>query len=207
VSSWDNAASGTESATQGTSSLQPTHSSANDNVVFDGGDQLILPDQSFTEYSIVGVTAGASGSRETILRKDKDNWSWLARFEDGNDLRLFSAHSGGENIVTYSGVGTAKAIFTMVASSASGLVTRYNGGDERTATNTGDLRQNSTDITIGAEEPNSVSEGLDGPIWDLVLVPNAISSDDARRLEGFVAHRNNLESNLPPGHPYKSNPP
>lgn len=51
------------------------------------------------------------------------------------------------------------------------------------------------------------SHPLNGAIGDVLIVEGSLSSVDAEKLEGYLAHKWGLTSLLPAGHPYKSSPP
>jgi hypothetical protein len=56
----------------------------------------------------------------------------------------------------------------------------------------------------------SMSEYLypyQGYVGEFLIVQQALSDADRRRVEGYLAHRFALTASLPSGHPYKSNPP
>jgi hypothetical protein len=52
-----------------------------------------------------------------------------------------------------------------------------------------------------ADAPDYLSANLNG------LATLVLSTDDRQRIEGWMAHKWALTSVLPPGHPYKNNPP
>jgi hypothetical protein len=74
------------------------------------------------------------------------------------------------------------------------------------AGNTSDT--DASEITIGnvAADP-TVNRGYTGLIAETILVENDISIDTIEKLEGYLAWKWGLESQLPVGHPYKNHPP
>ena len=53
----------------------------------------------------------------------------------------------------------------------------------------------------------SISRRLNGAIGEVVVWHGAITNSDRYKIEGYLAHKWGITSNLPAGHPYKSNQP
>jgi len=45
---------------------------------------------------------------------------------------------------------------------------------------------------------------FDGKISELIIVPSVATTQDRQLIEGYLAHKWGLTSNLPVDHPYKS---
>jgi uncharacterized repeat protein (TIGR02543 family) len=58
-----------------------------------------------------------------------------------------------------------------------------------------------TGFSIGSVESANY---WDGPIAEVIVFPNALSTSERQKLEGYLAHKWGLTSNLPVGHPYKT---
>ena len=94
------------------------------------------------------------------------------------------------------------------------LVLRYNGSYQRAFLNgtsamniaySGGMRPTSYKLTMGGE-----SDGGSGPtmnVSEFIVFKGALSDANVVKIEGYLAHKWGLESNLPSGHSHKSNPP
>ena len=94
------------------------------------------------------------------------------------------------------------------------LVLRYNGSYQRAFLNgtsamniaySGGMRPTSYKLTMGGE-----SDGESGPtmnVSEFIVFKGALSDANVVKIEGYLAHKWGLESNLPSGHSHKSNPP
>jgi hypothetical protein len=61
-----------------------------------------------------------------------------------------------------------------------------------------------TNNTIGT---TNTGEYFDGPMAEIVVLSDALTTSDRESLEGYLAHKWGLTGNLPAGHPYKTTPP
>jgi len=50
-------------------------------------------------------------------------------------------------------------------------------------------------------------DGMEGYMAEVVICDAVLSSTNREKLEGYLAHKWGLESNLPSTHPYKSSAP
>ena len=66
---------------------------------------------------------------------------------------------------------------------------------------------NSCPIAVGGWYNNSTQPAVNISIAELVFYNTALSDSDREKIEGYLAWKYNLTSNLPIGHPYKNNPP
>jgi hypothetical protein len=83
---------------------------------------------------------------------------------------------------------------------------RLNGGAEakvNTYTNAPSTANPYAPLTLG-RVGNSGMDGLEGYIAEVVVCNAILSNSDREKVEGYLAHKWGLESNLPSTHPYKS---
>lgn len=66
---------------------------------------------------------------------------------------------------------------------------------------------NTVDTMNAVAADGSSSVNMSGKFRALVMTASALSTDDRQKLEGYLAHKFGIESNLPADHPYKSGPP
>lgn len=108
-------------------------------------------------------------------------------------------------------------IATAVISGATGLAgfMSINGGDNLPLANgtehpSGTFIPQGTGIIrvgIGYLDSNQSASVMRGRISEIVMSAVPWGTTDRQRLEGYLAHKWGLESNLPAGHPYKTTPP
>lgn len=63
------------------------------------------------------------------------------------------------------------------------------------------------DMLIGMRDRTTVSGVFDGEIAEILMYEGALSDADRQKVEGYLAHKYNLDGNLPASHPYKTTPP
>lgn len=70
-----------------------------------------------------------------------------------------------------------------------------------------DLSVTTGTLQVGNGWRSTAAEAFDGLICEVILVSSAISTSDRQKLEGILAWKWGLVSDLPGGHPYKTRPP
>ena len=60
---------------------------------------------------------------------------------------------------------------------------------------------------VGQQRSDSLIGAFDGEIAEILAYEGALSDGDRQKVEGYLAHKYNLDGNLPQGHPYKTTPP
>lgn len=78
-------------------------------------------------------------------------------------------------------------------------------GSENISARSGSLT-GTTPFYVGTYS-NASAGFWDGQIGEIVIISTATSTDTRQKLEGYLAHKWGLTANLPPSHPYKTNPP
>lgn len=67
----------------------------------------------------------------------------------------------------------------------------------------------STDGKFSIGRPTTIGNlgSYDGTIAEVICITGDLSTEDRQKIEGYLAHKWGLESNLPAGHPYKNSAP
>jgi hypothetical protein len=79
------------------------------------------------------------------------------------------------------------------------LATQESVGVPATSIATGNLM-------VGVRRFSNVG-AFDGEIAEILAYQGALSDGDRQKVEGYLAHKYNIDGNLPQGHPYKTTPP
>ena len=206
VSQWDDKSGNGYHATQGTASLQPTNAASsfngNNSLVFNssllGVPSITFPDTQASFYAVFNVNNDTSYA--VFSDTNENHWD---RF-DGDGLTYANAF----RIVRFScdiGAPTNGPLilgYIANASTPSYIVT-LNGDVAFTDTNTTFTFVNNL-IGLGR---GGTAAALNGNLGEVVMTPSALSTSDRQKLEGYLAHKWGLASNLPGAHPYKSTTP
>jgi hypothetical protein len=197
VSQWINKGVGAMTLTQGTDANKPTYSSA--------GVNIITP-QAF-------VSANAPASFDVVLASTPNvpgDWRTLLRSATGHEVIIESTTM---RIGTYSGGflpaggltwGNVDGIaYARVAPSTAVLISRDGGALTTTTTALG--AGSAAPTMFGAYIAPPPSQGW-GLIREIIFLP--YNSDGYRQLlEGYLAHKWEMQSLLAAGHPFKNSPP
>ena len=110
------------------------------------------------------------------------------------------------------GTGSWKLVSTAysIGAGSSGPLSLFvNGVCYGTASSSAvDLAQlNVSNTLIGMRDSSSFAGAFDGEIAEILAYQGALSDGDRQKVEGYLAHKYNLDGNLPQGHPYKTTPP
>jgi len=110
------------------------------------------------------------------------------------------------------GTGSWKLVSTAysIGAGSSGPLSLFvNGVCYGTASSSAvDLAQlNVSNTLIGMRASSSFAGAFDGEIAEILAYQGALSDGDRQKVEGYLAHKYNLDGNLPQGHPYKTTPP
>ena len=213
VTQWNDKSGNSRNATQGTISYRPVYSSSrqinNINVVdFDGvSDFMDLADYtSSAGLSVVAVfTPDDVGGGSSIYHGKNIITSYAGSFvrdfsmgvrdsalsvyaEDGTsnvEARSSTGITGGQTIIAY---GQSNSTNTQV--SIDGNSPGITGGSRN-------------DLLISGIAFHSGAYYFDGGIAEIIIVDDALSDVNRKKLEGYLAHKWALASQLPSDHPYK----
>ncbi len=220
VSQWADKSGNARNATQATAANQPAYSSSNISFV-DGSDVLTFGSNDasgtfgygtndFAILAVVNPTARVSTWGSEILTQHI--YAVRADFT----FRILPAGNlgyGGTNATT---IATSSATVALNVKSilevtrTSNTFQLYINGDADGVGTSADSIGNGAGASIG-NVFNVVLAGdnafLNGSISEMLVVPTTLSTTNRQKLEGYLAWRWGLQSNLPASHPYKNAPP
>jgi hypothetical protein len=124
----------------------------------------------------------------------------MMRLRNTNKLGVYAGSAYVDGATTSNETVIASAEFNGASSKI-----RKNGGTAATGNpGTGGL---SAGLTIGGIPGGSSSYGMDGLICELVFVSGSLTDTERQKIEGYLAHKWGLATNLPSDHPYKDTAP
>jgi len=84
----------------------------------------------------------------------------------------------------------------------------YSNGSDFGSGEKVDFNNNFTNFRIGSWYNLSTNDRFfDGDIAEMILYGNALDNINRQKIEGYLAHKWNLASELPSDHPYKNSAP
>ena len=186
VSTWQDKSGNSRHGSQSNAALQPIYTNAGLNgrpvVTFDGTSTALLTPGFTMGEAAVSVVQRARVTDCVAQGPDLNRGFW------GN-VNGYTTHQrygiNGANLVS----GPPNAAVTNPALVSQDTV----------------LLAGSHVLSIGMGTPSYTY--LNGFIAEIVIATTALSVDDRQRLEGYLAHKWGLTTNLPTGHPYKTTPP
>ena len=202
VAQWDDKSGNDRHATQPTAASQPTYLATGFNgkptLTWDGTDDAMLLSMSLPEtdlnlFAVADLNAVAQNDyildigsvRRTFATSGQifaGSWNPAAASITTGGQRIYGFTTGPTNQIVYSdgtAVSTLAAVPAALVDGAVGLGNRFLG----------------------------TAFGPVGDMSELVFVSGTLSDTDRQKLEGYLAWKWGLETNLPADHPYKSAPP
>ena len=214
ASSWADRSGNSNTLTQGTSANQPIWVPAG-GLTFDGNDFL-------SKATLPSDLAGNSGLTLLVVAESSATTSQgllnLGALS-GNVDRLALTTSGsflyqnGSTAIAQNGsynLNTAKsvAVFKRPANGNFDQGTYFLNGTSKGITLSGAADASGFSIPTSAPLTlGKASGGIAGKIYEVMLYDNKLAEYSRKRLEGYLAHKWGGASNLPSGHPFKSNAP
>jgi hypothetical protein len=202
VTQWDDKSGNDNHATQTTSSKQPilTPNGLNGKpyVTFDGSnDSLVATSLNITQsYSFFIAAKRDSGSSTKQYLFDglsSDSYRSLLSLNKNGMVQMWAGSWTTSNINTPSGAFIVSAIFN----SSSSRLSLNGTGVTNLDTNTRNLTNG---IRIGGNYPDS-NDYLKGSIAEFLILDETATSETQSKIEGYLAHKWGLTSQLPAGHP------
>jgi hypothetical protein len=136
----------------------------------------------------------------------------FASLGNAGDLKTLYRTDAGVTVINYTDTiaGSVDDAVCLVIDDGSSIVTTKNGGSTVTAVAsysraTTTLNRFAVGGLLRTSFYNAI--GWAGDVAEIVIADSAIGSADREKLEGYLAHKWGLESNLPSTHPYKSSAP
>jgi len=213
VSQWNDKSGNGRNFTQSTSANRPTYASTGLNnkptLEFGADDFMELTSGLISQlYTIVCVANASSLSTNSVLFAGGSKVNSNPRQQldrDNTTLRVINRNDGGTITDATQGTITSAAYIQTGTQSSTLAGVSLNGNTLTTAaavTGTTSI----TVYTIGALFPGSSTAGAfhNGDISEIVYVAGEPSTSTRQRIEGYLAWKWGLTSNLPAGHPYKT---
>lgn len=215
VSQWDDKSGNSRNLIQPTGSNQPTwvkgEQSGRAVARFDGTNHFMYPNPEDVLDILTGGLSVLAAFRpddttgRDVLTKTSATVNAAGEWQ-------FATTSGAVFIDTVTVATTATGSAT--AQTMSWVLDRSNGSTvwrngTQTDTDTGSPFPNTASlnttagIRLGARV-NATTNRMKGDIFEVIVSLSTLSTDDRQKVEGYLAHKWGLTSNLPSDHPYKS---
>ncbi len=224
VSEWRDLSASNSHGTQSNPSNQPTYSNnslgGNAVVTFDGVDDYLAHNSlgttetatlfflfrlhSISEYSSIistdGPWQGTSGETHIIFQGTSSNYgiNWATKV-GSNQADMIKTSNSYNSPNTWHLVSAVmdKANFSF-----------YSNGSDFGSGEKVDFNNNFTNFRIGSWYNLSTNDRFfDGDIAEMILYGNALDNINRQKIEGYLAHKWNLATELPSDHPYKNSAP
>jgi hypothetical protein len=225
VSQWDDKSGNNAHATQSSGTFQPTTGTETINglnVIDFDNEWLNTASGAYDPRGVFAVIVddGTAGNNWTFLGANSDDtigplgayYFKLHSQTNGanNDVTAVSTTDVGVDATTPRITGAPFIFGGEIDVSGGDLTTRVyqNGELKNTATGVGLTPKTPTFGAIGAGYfNNSVVDQIDGKIGEIVILPDTPSTAEREKIEGYLAWKWGLVSQLPSTHPYRFTPP
>lgn len=222
ISQWNDKSSNSNHASQGTSGSQASYDSANVEVDFDGNDIYTITNDPFNGIDnpcIIGLirldsSSNWSNSVASFFGEAGEGWQFRQRSSNINDYTLtIRGTAEGDDPNPTDTINTSDFIATGYRKNADTRIVRHNGTQTSilNGTDTGSVNYagNGTSAIGGRYRGagSTTPQGyFNGSIKELI-VADGLSDAEVEILEGYMAWKWGLQSNLASGHAYEHAPP
>jgi hypothetical protein len=226
VSQWNDKSGNGRNATQATAAAQPTYVASSI-----GGKPALVFDGASSDWMNTGTLNVAMQNDYTVLAalattntSTGSFWYLVPGFLGGERGGVGADHGLGFNGLTpITGVGGpadamlqatspvtsgSPAIAHWDRASTTGTCRWYlNGTSNGQGTGETGARTYNNGMALGSMWENGGGQWLSFRVGEIVVASSVLPTDNRQRLEGYLAWKWGLESNLPANHPYKLLPP
>jgi len=218
VSQWNDKSGNGRNATQSTAARRPLYGT-----ILQNGLNTLEFQSANTLWMLLPDTTNPAGSNATFVACKANNATpsnfIIGRAYYWGSWYLVSTSTGtaARYAVGRNGIDDAQANVTSLSNNTDKIFSAIynktnvslsiNGGTSASTAYTQDLVYNSSDLTaIGAAKDtgSNVASPFNGPMYEIIVLHSAPSTDTRQRIEGYLAHKWGLTANLPSDHPYKS---
>jgi hypothetical protein len=224
VSQWNDKSGNSRHAAQATAASRPTVLTASQNgrnvLSFDGSNDFLLTtaaSYSAVEYYLVGLFAGSSTqNRLYYAARTSPNANKGAASDITCGLGYGFDTPGTGGSLKWTNVG-ANATAAQVNGSDVSSLASYNNYEIGISPASGWFIANQTisasasgskQFCIGADIFDTVgNRHIQASMAEFIIISSSLNTLDRQKLQGYLAHKWGLTSNLPANHPYKVNPP
>ncbi|MGB0141519.1 MAG: hypothetical protein ACPF8W_00445 [Luminiphilus sp.] len=220
VDSWVDSSGNGNTLTQSTSGAKPTYETEELNslpiVRFDKdaspGDNLFNADlggdfePGTGDFYIAMVAKFPSSGTQFVMSKADSGVQGLNVYISGSNL-IFRPQTVGTTTQTIQQNSVVDTSFHTVVCRrlSSTLGSEYDGSafstDDGTKVNDGDL-DNNANYNIASSSTGGLDADMD--LAEALIAVGTLSTDNLQRITGYLAHKYDLQGNLPADHPYKS---
>jgi len=226
VSQWDDKSGNNRHASQAIAADQPIYTSnvlnGKPGVTFDGSTDFL------TVAHDNALNAQIAPSSVVILYRERvSGFRLMQKAPSGTGASADAFFSSSSSVLGAAGTFTTSYPFWQnvwqfdVGTFSGNVIRHWRNGTKLVPTNVtggsivnGELVSSSTPATnsdplfIGKRDNPSSTEGhMNGELLETLILTSALSTDDRQKLEGYLAWKWGLVSNLPVDHPYKTKPP
>lgn len=179
--------------------------SSTQGVVFDGGSFFQIPDNALpfndTAYSIYLVLKFTDQSNRAVIAGGL-NGMFFIRNTGSQGMYINSGSSGDNNSGNYSATNGTTLLYDAIYTPGDNITTYINGAGNVTVNTTVSRGQQNTPNYIGGNP--AAESAMNGYISEILIFNIAHTSIQRQEIEGYLAWKWSLQSNIPELHPYKT---
>jgi len=220
VTTWSDSSGNARDISAGTA---PTYQTAVLNgrpVIRFTASQYLKRDSSFMfangSVTIAAIVGGVGSASQTFIITEGSStsnspvYSPMQRLSGNADdvgIKMFYRTDSGSSVINHAvmiGPPISNTI-GVVVDDGSSIVTTKDGGAP--ITRVASYTRAATTLNrfaVGTMLRSSPAYGWDGDMAEIVIADSALGTTDRQKLEGYLAHKWGLASNLPVGHPHKN---
>jgi hypothetical protein len=221
ASSWSDLSGNGETLTQTTSADRPTWTTSCTNslscLTFNGSsDYFLSSDTNFSRFllpsSTVFIVQNSSSNTQSSLSLSSDSSNNVIRYEISapysSTVKLDQGDGSGDQITVSTGSAstTGTHLWTAKGTEGGALLIDRDGTSVATGTASTTGETITCAVTVGANTDcgSTPLYEFNGTINEIVVYNTVLAQAEYQYVEGYLACKWGLQSNLPSGHPYKS---
>jgi hypothetical protein len=213
VTNWLDKSGNGRNFSQGNATYQPAYS--NPNISLDGSNDGVMRTAGnfgygtgdFAILAVVKPTArnGTYGSEIVGQHAYGSGADFIFHIAPGGQLRY--KRGGGTDVVTSGGtVALNTNSVVSVSRTSNNHALHINGTQDGTAVDANSIG-NTLTTGIGVANNYNAGSAFSGQINEILIVSSTLTTSDRQKVEGYLAWKWGMQTNLPSDHPYKLGPP